>query len=72
MLSPEDQNRFRGNPGGDDSSANSEIPAVLKMMAERKTRKDTYLFARSHDDRFIPLMMRFFDFNDNNRIRFCC
>lgn len=61
MLSPEDKNLFRGEPGaGVDEDGE---PVVLDA-------ENTYLFARSHDDRFVRLMMRFFDFNRNNRIRF--
>lgn len=61
MLSPEDQNRFRGEPGVGVNEAGENI--VIDA-------ENTYLFARSRQDRFIPLMMRFLDFNDNNRLRF--
>ncbi len=58
-LSPEDQARFRGDAGSDsEDEADAEIS------------ESTYLFARSRQDRFIPLMMRFFDFNPANKLRF--
>lgn len=59
VLSPDDMNRFRGEPGNE-----------TEETGEGEESGGSYLFARSRQDRFIPLMMRFFDFNPQNRIRF--
>ena len=68
MLSPDDKNKFRGNPGADGNSDNSDSPD--NDSEDAVAEEGTYLFARSHNDRFTSLMMRFFDFNQQNRIRF--
>lgn len=56
-LSPKDQKRFRGN---------------LTSMSASDTEDDepSYLFARGHQDRFIPLMMHFLDFDPDSKLRF--
>lgn len=59
VLSPDDQNRFRGESGNDSETTD-----------ENEESAGSWLFARSRQDRFIPLMMRFFDFNPQNKIRF--
>lgn len=59
VLSPDDKNRFRGEPGNETEEAD-----------ENEESGSSWLFARSRQDRFIPLMMRFFDFNPQNKIRF--
>lgn len=61
-LSPEDQQRFRGEAGGDaaEDEADSEVANT----------DSSFLFARSRQDRFIPLIMRFLDFNPDNKLRF--
>jgi hypothetical protein len=59
-LSPDDQARFRGDASNNDNADE----------ADADTSENTYLFARSRQERFIPLMMRFFDFNPANKLRF--
>jgi hypothetical protein len=56
-LSPKDQKRFRGN---------------LTSMSASDTEGDepSYLFARGHQERFIPLMMHFLDFDPDSKLRF--
>lgn len=62
-LKPEDQQLFRGD-GGDNNSLNAPDEG------EQSAADNTFLFARGHDDRFIPLMMRFLDFDNSNKLRF--
>ena len=59
-LSPADQQRFRGGS------------SLLKanQITEDLGDEPAYLYARGHEDRFIPLIMRFFDFDPNNKLRF--
>jgi hypothetical protein len=59
VLSPDDKTRFRGEPGNESEATD-----------ENEESGSSYLFARSRQDRFIPLMMRFLDFNPQNKIRF--
>ncbi len=61
-LSPKDQKHFRGEIGADvvEDEADSEATNI----------GSTFLFARSRQDRFIPLIMRFLDFNPDNKLRF--
>lgn len=68
MLKPEHKNLFRGEPGQPDDTSGDHTQA--NTQDNNTPQVDTYLFARSQQDRFIPLMMRFFDFNEQNRIRF--
>lgn len=63
VLSPEDQQRFRGDVYKDAESNGLDD-------SEETTTENTFLFARGHNDRFTALMMRFLDFDASNQLRF--
>ena len=56
-LSQQDKNKFREVVDDVDTDNNSQ-------------QSSTYLLARSHQNRFIPLMMSFFEQSANSRLRF--